>query len=178
MFLNAHVRRWEHVANIFCVVLSPQFSHLSFWGLFIPGVGRILRAGCHERHMQTAAASQATSQSPQGHGFRDGLLWVGGMGCEGGVWCPWPSISGLWSFPLPLPRESQHETLLSQNWSCTHHAVNRAKSLYMQGSQQPPRVSLTQHTPKAVFFWRAWVDSKWSITQHWHLMGMLRFIAF
>lgn len=81
-----------------------------------------------------AAAGQATSQSSWGHSYRHGLFWaaVWGRGLVSLTINQWPVPP-----PHPqLPRESPHETLLSQNWSCSHHAVNRAKSLYTRGSQR------------------------------------------
>lgn len=92
----------------FCIGWSLQSIHLSFIGFteLVVSSKQPVTSGTR------TAASQATSQSPCGRGFRDGLLWAEGVG---GVQCPWPSISGLWSFPHSFPERHQ----MRHSWART-----------------------------------------------------------
>lgn len=132
-------RRIEENLLRFYVGLSLRSIRLSFSGWDIPWVGRILQAGCRERCTDSSQPGSIPIP-PRTWLQRWAPLSKGG---GGGVQCPWPSISGLWS----SPRRSPERAHMRHSWARTdpvHTTLgNRAKSLYMQGSQQPPRVSLT-----------------------------------
>lgn len=107
-FLELYTFNKAHKRACFCIGWSLQSIHLSFIGFteLVVSSKQPVTTGTR------MAASQATSQSPCGRGFRDGLLWAEGVG---GVQCPWPSISGLWSFPHSSPERHQ----MRHSWART-----------------------------------------------------------